>query len=348
MPGPRQKLVGRLARIACVVGSLVALIVVFTQVDARELLRALRQARLPWIAAASLAFGLGFAAAAARWHLVLRLSGCAVHPVATLRSVLAGHLFNTILLGPAGGDLVKGTLYARWFGFATSSILATCALDRFLGGIGFFIFMACAPGVSLSMGAQAGAALEYVDLAACGRVVSRAGAAACRRSLPAPPLRMDIPSPQVLGRVDGQRRPIGAPARGRRFRCRSRSALPSLSERRVPVHLEGRDQHPLLAVALFWVFPVISLITAAPITVAGAGAREGAALFFFGLYGIPAADAVAAALLTFGTYLVWAVLGALIAWDGERAHCRAPNIPDSRGEALRVQGRLRARHPPDL
>jgi rSAM/selenodomain-associated transferase 2 len=65
------------------------------------------------------------------------------------------------------------------------------------------------------------------------------------------------------------------------------------------------------------VFPIISLITSAPVTFSGAGLREGAALFFLGLYHIPAEDAVAAALLVLVVYLSWAMLASVLLWRGQ-------------------------------
>src|SRR5262249_35927379 len=141
-----------LSRIGCVVISLAALGWVFHRIDLSQLGEVLARARLLWIGAAFGVFGLGFLLAAGRWHIVLRLSQCQVHGSATVRTVLIGHLFNTILLGPSGGDIAKAAFYARLYGFATSTILATCALDRFLGGVGFFVFAGSAPGVAAYSG----------------------------------------------------------------------------------------------------------------------------------------------------------------------------------------------------
>src|ERR1051325_10639529 len=76
---------------------------------------------------------------------------------------------------------------------------------------------------------------------------------------------------------------------------------------------------------LFWVFPVITLITTLPITVAGAGVREGASIMMLGLYGIPAEDAVAAALLSLATNLFWGAVGGLVRWREEVLFARQPH-----------------------
>ena len=141
-----------LSRLGCLLLSLLVLAWVLRKVELHRLAETLVHARPDWLLLAATLFGLGLGLAAARWHLVLRLSGCQVHGGATLRTVLVGHLFNTVLFGPAGGDLAKAASYARWFGFPASSILATCVLDRLLGGIGFLIFASCTPGLPVFRG----------------------------------------------------------------------------------------------------------------------------------------------------------------------------------------------------
>src|SRR5205814_877912 len=61
-------------------------------------------------------------------------------------------------------------------------------------------------------------------------------------------------------------------------------------------------------------FPIISLLSALPVTVAGSGVREGASLVLLGLYGVSKEDAVAAAFLTLSVSLTWALAGALLLW----------------------------------
>jgi len=69
---------------------------------------------------------------------------------------------------------------------------------------------------------------------------------------------------------------------------------------------------------LIWTFPVITIISALPITVAGLGAREGAALALLGLYSVSAEDAVAASLLTVVVSVSWAAVGALLCLHEDR------------------------------
>jgi len=63
-----------------------------------------------------------------------------------------------------------------------------------------------------------------------------------------------------------------------------------------------------------WTFPVITLISCMPFTVAGAGVREVAALAFLAPYGVSAGECVAASLLTFFHKVAWAGIGAAVLW----------------------------------
>ena len=303
-----------LSRAACVGFSVLALSWVLRKVDVRSLAQTLVSARPGWIVAAWTVFGIAYLLAAARWHLVLRLGRCQVHGVATARTVFVGHLFNTILFGPAGGDIAKAALYARWHGFSTSQILATCVLDRVLGGIGFFLVASCAPGFAIYGGRwfdRASAFLRSPRFAAVAvaAVLMFIGLHWVRRRWRwASPLER-IASHSWRHGTDLLRNPR-ASLQGVLF-----SVLSHLSISCVFLFsLKAVTHADYSLAAIFWIFPVISLVTSAPVTFAGAGLREGAALFFLGLYHIPPDDAVAASLLVLFTYLVWALISGFILW----------------------------------
>jgi rSAM/selenodomain-associated transferase 2 len=309
-----------LIRLACFGVSFIALGLVLRRVDLASLGRVFSDASLIWITAAWVMFGFASAFAAARWHVVLRLSGCAVHPTATLRSVLVGHVFNTVLLGPAGGDIAKSALYSRWYRFPAANVYSTCVLDRLLGGAGFLIFAACTPAFAVYSGQVSSQVKDFFFswrfgvAAAAVALLLLAVHLVCRSFDRFSPLRKI--SAAIL-------------ANGSRLLVNPRLSMLGLFYS-VLAHvcmtavfifcLKAVTQTSFSLAALFWVFPVISVITSAPVTFAGAGLREGAALFFLGLYGIPGADAVAASLLVLATYLVWAGIGAIVAWRGESAH----------------------------
>jgi rSAM/selenodomain-associated transferase 2 len=266
---------------------------------------------------------MGFLFAAARWHIVLRLSRCNVHGGATIRTVLIGHLFNTILFGPTGGDIAKAAWYARWYGFPVPSILATCMLDRSIGGAGFLFFAVLAPGLA----AYNGQWLQRAKLLLSSPRLALGAAVLVLLSLLALALRPRLRWPMSLRRLTDTltgtaNQLLRQPRQGLTalvFALFSHLCISCV----FLFSLEAVTHTRFSLAALFWIFPVISLVTAAPITFAGAGLREGAALVLLGLYGIPAADAVAASLLVLVTYMAWAVVAGVLLWRaqalGERA-----------------------------
>jgi hypothetical protein len=81
-------------------------------------------------------------------------------------------------------------------------------------------------------------------------------------------------------------------------------------------NLEAVSQEPVPWLRLAWTFPLITVISALPITVAGLGTRESAALVLFGLCGVPETVAVAASLMTAIASLIWTGVGGLLLLKG--------------------------------
>ncbi|MBI1842742.1 MAG: flippase-like domain-containing protein, partial [Verrucomicrobia bacterium] len=77
-------------------------------------------------------------------------------------------------------------------------------------------------------------------------------------------------------------------------------------------------------VSMAWTFPVVGVVASAPVTLSGAGAREGAAMLLWAPFGVAAANAFSAGLLTLSANLCWAILGTLMLWsEAKRAKRRA-------------------------
>lgn len=314
-------------RLAAFILSVVALALVFQRIKLTELWEVLRGANLLWVLAAAGLFALAMVIAAARWHLVLKASHLAVHPAATLKSVLIGHLFNTFLFGPAGGDVAKSAIYSRWYQLPASSVLATCMVDRLLGGAGFVVFALFAPAVAwtsgrgipwqpnlVSSGRLAGVLAALLILAGLGILLHR------RTRPPAFLERMIATFKFGIHQLVAQPRSgsLGVLLAFLAHLCMNGMLL---------LCLMGVTRQTFSAADLLWTLPVISLISSAPVTFAGTGLREGAALVLLGLYRIPAADAVAASLLVLVLYLLWAAFSGWLLWSGERRRIPVANQP---------------------
>ncbi|MDB6018283.1 MAG: hypothetical protein JWR19_2772 [Pedosphaera sp.] len=314
-------------RFGCVVVAALALIYVFRKVDLHELLRALRSARPGWFWASVAIYGVAFIPAAWRWHLMLRLTGCAVHPGATARMSLIGHFFYTLFFGVAGGDFARSALYARWYGLPLPEILATSPLDRLVGLAGLIIFVALAFAVAALKGGFAHLGIAAVPLpfgwVALGLGVTVLVCAGLLR----------------WARDSAAARMLRAFGSGCRRWSVSWTAVwqglvggflvQVLFAANLAFSLQAVTHSPLPWGQLVWTLPVISIVSGMPFTVAGLGFREGAAMALLGLYGIPPATAVAGSLLTLGARLFWAVIGGILLWWERRGQARQWPVPQT-------------------
>lgn len=303
-----------LMRSVCVVLSVLSLAWVVHYVDWQTLRRTLTHARPLWLVGAGASFGTALALASARWHLVLRMNQFQTRAIATLRTVLIGHLFNTILFGPTGGDLAKAAYYARTYGFKTPAILSTCLIDRSFGGVGFFLFIALTPGFALTRGRWSERAAKLWESPRFGWGLA-AAAVGILLLIRFRGHFTRIPSLAAMHETFMKTLRQFCRAPGVAIQAVTLAVLAHLCVAGVFLCcLHAVCQTPFSAAAVLWIFPVISLVTSAPVTFSGVGLRESAALVLLGMYSIPASDAVAAALLVFLIYLVWAALAALLFW----------------------------------
>jgi rSAM/selenodomain-associated transferase 2 len=302
-----------------------ALFYVFRRVEPSELRHTLRNCHFDWLLVAIAVYGTAFLPAAWRWHLMLRLTGGVVHFTATFILSLIGHFFYTVFFGVAGGDLAKSALYANWFRFSLPEILAAAPLDRLLGFGGLVLFIILSFGVAIFNGAFVHLELGSSHFPAAWLIAAVTlvliGFLGFRRS----------------GQSSGASRWLQAFAMGGRQVLKSWPIFSQglLCGFLVQVALAGSLALGLQAIShsplpwgrLAWTFPVITIISAVPFTVAGLGFREGAALTLLGLYGISSADAVAASLLTLIVRLFWAFVGGLLFWRERRLQSSQRPLP---------------------
>ncbi|MBC8096684.1 MAG: flippase-like domain-containing protein, partial [Akkermansiaceae bacterium] len=253
-----------------------------------------------------------FLPAAVRWHLALKASGANIQIAAAIRISLIGHFFYTILFGAAGGDTAKSALYSRWHGLPLTKILATSSLDRLLGFIGLIVF---------TTGAFALAA-THGGLGTWGSVSLRWPAGWLIAALLVIALvviwlkRSPAESPQIhfLQTLAVSGRKLIRSPRNLSAGIGCAIAVQVALSGVLALCLAAVSPEPLPWARLAWTFPVISVVSALPITFAGLGVRDSAAVVLFGLSQVPASTAIAASLLTAAVSLIWAVIGAILLW----------------------------------
>lgn len=296
-----QRLIG-----LCV--SALVLWVVLHRLDAGKLAEVLKTTKPGWLLLAFGFFALATLFAALRWHGMLKATGAVVHLGATFRFAFIGNFFNALLLGPAGGDLIKTGLYARWFKQPLPNVVAASFLDRLLG-VGGSVFLALG-GIALALLADGGEQLSRFAMKwpawpwVLGAIIvlglimwwwkrrkreSFLGRTASSLEAAARQLRHDP----------------GAAWQGLLFGFLLQVCFCGV----LACCLQAVASEPVPWLKLAWTFPAIGFAATMPVTIAGAGLREGAALILFGLYGVESAESVAASMLTLLVYVVWALAG---------------------------------------
>ncbi|MFN0068106.1 MAG: TIGR04283 family arsenosugar biosynthesis glycosyltransferase [Limisphaerales bacterium] len=318
-------------RLLALAGTVTAFWLIFRRLDARALLEVFQRLRPGWYLLGFGLFGLGLLPSALRWHLMLRINDAAVHAGVSLRMVFISHFFNTALVGPSSGDVPKTALYRRWYGMPAHAVLAASMLDRLVAGFAGLLFVSAALALAAATGGFA--FLQRLDWRPDPRWVLAAAAAAAalvaalawhqRR-------RREAFLSRTLRSLGGAaRRLVGE------WRASARALLLSLG---VVLILNFAQLCCLQAVSpqalpwtqLLWAFHVITMIASLPVTVAGAGLREGAYLVLLRAYGVDAPTAVAAAMLTLTLHAGWALIGIALLAHERRVRKRLGHRPPAR------------------
>ena len=274
--------------------------------------------RVGWFLGAVLLYGLMFVPGAWRWHLALRVNDSVVNSSATVRFSIIGHFFYLVLFGGAGGDTAKATVYARRYRLPTAKILAAVSLDRLMGSGALVVVAAIAFAVTGAHGGFAGTKSLGISHSAWWLLlllpIAVVALVLLKRSH-----HESIFHRFAVAFLDSGKRLMKSPKivlQG--FFC---SVLMQIAINAVlALNLQAVSHAPIPWVQLVWTFPLITAISGLPITMAGIGARDGAAIALLGWCGVAAADAEAMSLLTLCVSAFWGVVGGFVLW-------REPNTP---------------------
>lgn len=308
----RPKWISNKWKLVCVFVTVVVLFLVLRKIPAANLLETIRHMQVGWFIAAVLLYGIMFAPAAWRWHLALRMNNCEVNNAATARFTIIGHFFYLLLFGGAGGDAAKATVYGRRYGLPISKTLASVSLDRLMGSGALLVVAAIGFGITGAHGGFGenkslainrsvwwlllllpviGLMLWYLKRSRHESVFQRFAVAFLESG------KRLLRSPKVV--LTG-------------FFC---SLLMQVAINAVlALNLQAVCHTPVPWARLVWTFPLITAISGLPITMAGIGARDGAAIALLGWCGIAAADAEAMSLLTLFVSLLWGLIGGIVLW----------------------------------
>jgi len=249
-----------------------------------------------------------FLAASQRWRLVTAAVGTALTARKALRFFLIGAFFNQTLPSAIGGDAFR-LWYAHRDGRPLGEAFAGVFVDRLSALFVIFLVMAASLPWLLALLGDPVARWSVSLVLACGLV-----AFAMLFALPLSVLgffeRWALTRPFVAVARDARRALVG-----RRYGPRIGAAsLALLALSVLAFYFAGLATGTDLGlVPCLLLTPPIIVITVLPVSLAGWGLREGAAVIGFGFAGIAQADALAASLL-FGLLLAAVSLPGGVLW----------------------------------
>ena len=303
------------------------LVVVLFQVGWTELAAALARLSPATIGLAVVFFGLGLGVGASRWRRVARLRGLTTTRSEVWRMTLIGHFFNTFLLGPAGGDVAKSAWFGARWKKPVPDLLAASFLDRLAAGGGSLLL----GGLTLAWAGTSHVSRLWRQTAwpsppwwlgplallgvLAGWLLFRYG----RISL----IRKTLDS--IVAGFRAMRRKPGAAAGGVVCGFISQVLFSSVMAILLADLATGRIDW----IQAGWIFPLISFLTAMPVSVAGVGVREGSGLLLLRPLGIASGDVIAAGLVTWFIYLAWAGGGGILFWKASRSASSAGTPPSA-------------------
>lgn len=301
-------------RLVCLLITIALLYFIFRRIDMSALVAALKQLKPLWFIMAFATYGVAMIFGGLRWHLALRVTDTAMHLGASCRLFLMGHFFFVALFGAAGGDAAKSAVYARWYGFDLAKVIAAAPLDRALGIGGPLLLMGILLGIAGATGGFDALRNVSFDWPGTWVLVGCAIGAALLVALILwrPKGESSWARAARAFRSGGARMAVtpGIALPGLLYALCAQLALSAVLAFNVQAVAQTRLDWPQLA----WTFPIITLFSCMPFTVAGAGVREIAALAFLTPYSVTAGECVAASLLTFFHKVAWAVAGAIVLW----------------------------------
>lgn len=295
----------------------------------------LRRVDLRLVAALSLGFGAVYLLVGTRWLLLLRAQGMNFRLGEVLRLVFIGMLFNNIMLGSLGGDVVKAYFVARRAPQRAAAVL-TVFLDRVLGLLGLITLFLV--GTVSNLGDPRFRAL-FLQLALLLGVVVSGGAVLLsrrlRRLFHVEGVLRRLPFRETVAELDQAlvlyRRHRGVLLAG---------FLLSMGVQLLVVLVNwalGRSLGLDASLAhYFSLVPVALVMAALPISIAGWGVGEWAYAALFSQLNPANWTAAMALSILFrvSTAVLWSTLGAVFLVLGERPSRRELEQEQAREEAL--------------
>jgi len=311
----------------------------------QKLLTALDSANLWWFLPGLVAIGAGVLIQVERWLLLLRVQGIVVSFSRALRIVLVGMFFNLFLIGATGGDIVKIFLIIREVPLKKTGALLSVFIDRIVGLLALAVISAAmilchwnslishefTKWVVVAVAVILGGSLGFVLVA---WLVDR--------------LHLTTRLPQWLP----ARAKIAEAATAFAQYARSGKSVTYAFLLSIPSHFLFFSTFYFGAKAfssglelsnLFCVSPIVSTVTALPISVGGAGVRETLFIEILGgLYSTPESIATLISLSGFMMTVFWSLVGGAIYLLYRSTNHDLPHMADMQGAVETLEHEVEA------
>lgn len=274
----------------------------------------------PWLVAALLLSLIPLLACMARWKMILDAQSMMLGWKRVNTIFFIGLFFNSFMIGPTGGDLIKAYYTARETHHKKTEAVTTILIDRVIG----LLVLALVVGIMLLsrweffMAAPSTRVFAYPLLVACGLLVGGGVIAFSVHLFKVFPWMRRLNRIPVAGKMmDTVERVYNA-----FYVCRAnprllvRLALQSLLIQILFVVVSwgvGKAlsiELPFLAYLTF--APMIGLISAIPITPGGIGIREGASIKLWSVMGVTDERAFLLAFIPYIFLVIWGLPGGVM------------------------------------
>ena len=312
----------------------------------QKLLVALDSANLWWFFPGLVAIGAGLLIQVERWRILLRVQGIVVSFSRAIRIILVGMFFNLFLIGATGGDIVKIFLIIREAPHKKAGALLSVFIDRIVGLLALAAISAAmilfhwdelishdfTRLVVFTVAIILGGSLGFILVA---WLVDR--------------LHLTARLPQWLP----ARAKIAEAATAFAEYARAGKSVTHAFLLSIPSHFLFFSTFYFGAKAfnsglelsnLFCVSPIVSTVTALPISVGGAGLRE--ALFIKilgGLYSTPESIATLISLSGFMMSVFWSLVGGAIYLLYRSTSHDLPHMADMQGAVETLEHQVEAK-----
>ena len=264
-------------------------------------------------------FGVFLILGSLRWRIAVRAAGLSVPLHVLLRAALVGHAFNMAFFGPVGGDLAKSAAYSRWHDYQLHDLLATAVIDRSFAAVGATLLATATVVVFL-----ASTAVPSLDLspASFDRLVLTALLVALVIAIVILRLRRRPFVQQLFGSFAEIARQLRQAPTMVLAGCMLGFTGQVIVSYLLLVCLVAVTYPQSACAEYLWAFPLIAAVSGLPVSIGGAGVREGMGVLLLGACAVAPEPVVIAGLLVLGIYVSWAILGLPVFLWEEHQHAR--------------------------